>query len=197
MLECEGCHRYIHATESSCPFCTAPVTLTAAVSLGRAPMVAFAAGLSLLACKESDDEAGDASTTGNDNLDYSGADYGGPPPCEEVANAIPLSVGSNPVDTSMSGNDFVSECGDQSGSGPDQLLQFVAPAAGQFTFALTGADFDAWLLQSNYYCYTVGEEACVPNQSLDIDLVEGQTLYLILDGASNEGGTVSVDITQG
>lgn len=216
MLECQGCHRYVHATESSCPFCAAPVVLTSAASLARAPMVAFAAGLSLLACTESDDDAGEsnavttdpstsesASTTGDgdgdtqETLDYSGSDYGGAPPCDEFNNAIPLTVGSNPIDTSMAGNDFGTYCGDQMGTGPDRLLEFVPPAAGHFTFAVTAANFDAWLLQSGYYCYAYGETECMPNQSLEIDMVEGETLHLILDGSTDVGGIVSVDITQG
>jgi hypothetical protein len=234
MLECQGCHRYIHATESSCPFCATPLVLTSAVSPARGPMVEFAAGLSLLACTDSNDDSGETnavttdpstssesdstsssesdstSTAGDgdgdttvgdgdgDTLDYGGSDYGGSPPCDELANAIPVNVGSNPVDTTMSSNYFVSYCGDQMGTGPDQMLEFLAPADGQFTFAITGANFDAWLLQSGYYCglyYGTGE--CMPNQALDIDLVEGQILYLILDGPTDGGGTASIDVTQG
>jgi hypothetical protein len=223
MLECQGCHRYVHATESSCPFCAAPLLLTSAVSLARMPSVAFAAGLSLLACTESDDDAGEsnavttdpstesASTTGDgdgdmgdgdgdtqETLDYSGSDYGGPPPCEELETAIPIVVGSNPIDTTMSGNNFATQCGDDSfGTGPDQLLEFAAPATGQFTFALSSATFEGWLLTSSYYCYANGELECMPNQAVDIQLGEGEILYLILDGSTDGGGTASVDVTQG
>jgi hypothetical protein len=161
-------------------------------------MVAFAAGLSLLACTEPDDDAGETNeVTSQETLDYSGSDYGGPPPCEELDTALPIVVGSNPVDTTMSGDGFSTSCGDQLGTGSDRLLQFIAPAAGNFTFTLTGANFDAWLLQSNSYCYASGEEACVPNLGVDIDLVEGDTLYLILDSSTDGGGTASVDVTQG
>jgi hypothetical protein len=217
MLECEGCHRYVHATESSCPFCAAPLALTSAASLTRAPIVAFAAGLSLLACTESGDDSADSnevttdpstsetatSTSGDgdgdtqETLDYSGSDYGGPPPCDESGSAIPLTVGSNPVDTTMSGNGFATSCAGQAGTGPDQMLEFTAPAQGLFTFAITGANFDAWLLESGYYCYTYGEAACMPNQALGIDLTEGDILYLILDSAADGGGTASIDVTQG
>jgi hypothetical protein len=162
-------------------------------------MVAFAAGLSLLACTEPDDESGETNeeVTSQETLDYSGSDYGGPPPCEELDTAIPISVGSNPVDTTMSGDAFSTSCGDQLGTGSDQLLEFVAPAAGHFTFTLTGANFDAWLLQSNYYCYVSGEETCMPNLAVDINLGEGDTLYLVLDSSADGGGTASVDVTQG
>jgi hypothetical protein len=220
MLECQACHRYVRATESSCPFCATPLALTSAASLTTMPMVAFAAGLSLLACTESEDDAGESNavttdpststsesesdTTSGDGdgdtqetLDYGGSDYGGAPPCDEYYDAIPLAVGSNPVDTSMSGDDFGTYCGDQAGTGPDQLMEFVPPAAGQFTFAITGANFDAWLLRSGYYCFGYGEAECVPNQSLQIDLLEGETLHLIIDGAGDVGGTASIDITQG
>jgi hypothetical protein len=166
--------------------------LTSAASLTRMPTVAFAAGLSLLACAESDDDAdGDTQET----LDFSGADYGGPPPCDELANAIPIAVGSNPIDTSMSGDDFSTSCGDQVGTGPDLLLEFAAPASGHFTFALN-TSFDAWLLYSDDYCYTNGEAECMPNQGFEIDLVEGATLYLIVDGSTDGGGTGTVDVTQ-
>jgi hypothetical protein len=191
MLQCEGCHRFVHATETSCPFCAAP-------GLARGPMVAFAAGLSLLACTDPDDDVGETNeVTSQETLDYSGSDYGGPPPCEELDTALPIVVGSNPVDTTMSGDGFSTSCGDQLGTGSDRLLQFIAPAAGNFTFTLTGANFDAWLLQSNSYCYASGEETCVPNLAVDIDLVEGDTLYLILDSSTDGGGTASVDVTQG
>jgi hypothetical protein len=190
--------------------------MTSAASLSTVPMIAFAAGLSLLACTESSDDAGESNavttdpstsestgTTGDgdgdtqETLDYSGSDYGGAPPCDELGNTIPLSVGNNPIDTSMSGNDFTTSCGEQVGTGPDRLLEFAAPAAGQFTFAVTADSFDAWLLQSGYYCNAYTEAECVPNQSLDIALVEGETLYLILDGSTDAGGSVTVDITQG
>jgi hypothetical protein len=220
MLECQGCHRYVHATESSCPFCAAPLALTSAASLARRPLVALAAGLSLLACTESGDDSADGntvttdpstsestSTSGDgdgdtqettgytDYSDYSGSDYGGSPPCDELVNSIPISVGSNPVDTSMSVNNFSTECGDQTGTGPDELLEFVSPAAGHFTFTLTSANFDAWLLRSGYYCDTYGGVECMPNQGFDIEMIEGDTLFLILDGTAS--GTASVDVTQG
>src|SRR5690242_3110657 len=99
MLECTGCHRFVHATESSCPFCDVPLQLTSAAGVARLPL-AFVAGLSLFACTDSNDEAGEsnavttdpgstagtesASTTGDgdgdmqETLDYSSAgDYGG------------------------------------------------------------------------------------------------------------------------
>jgi hypothetical protein len=219
MLECQGCHRHVRATESSCPFCGADVLLTSAPGTGSFPLVAFAAGLSLLGCSEPDDEAGDSnatttesstdtstsetsSTTGDGDgdtqttLEDDGTAYGGPMPCSELDNAIPIAVGSNPIDTSMSGNEFDTSCGDQQGAGPDELLLFQAPAAGTFNFALTGATFDAWLLRSGYYCGAYGVSECVPNQALDIAVVEGEDLYLIIDGPT-DGGAVSVDVTQG
>jgi hypothetical protein len=225
MLECRGCHRYIHATESSCPFCAAPSTLTSAASLAKGPVVAFAAGLLLLACTETNDDSGDsnavttdpssseslsssgesetASTNGDgdgdtqETLDNGGSDYGGPPPCDEIHNTIPVTVGSNPVDTTISGNGFSTYCGEQLGTGSDQLLEFIPTDAGHYTFALTGANFDAWLLRSNSYCYAYGQLECMPNQGFDIDLAEGEILKLILDGSTEGGGTASIDITQG
>jgi hypothetical protein len=240
MLECKGCHRYIHATETSCPFCAAPLALASAASFSKGPMVTFAAGLSLLACIESSDDSGESnavttdpstsesassssdttSTAGDgdgdttvgdgdgdttvgdgdgdtqETLDYSGSDYGGPPPCDELGSAIPLIFGSNPVDTTMSGNAFNTSCDDQFGSGPDLMLQFIAPLDGNYNFALTGANFDAWLLESGYYCYAYNEDACVLNQAFYTDMLQGQLLYLILDSPTDGGGTVSIDITQ-
>lgn len=189
--------------------------MTSAASLATVPMVAFAAGLSLLACTESNDDSGESNAVTTDpstsesatagdgdgdtqeTLDYSGSDYGGAPPCDELSNTIPLTVGSNPIDTSMAGNDDNTSCGGQVGIGPDRMLEFVSPAAGQFTFGVSADNFDAWLLRSGYYCSAYSEDECVPNQALDIQLVEGEVLYLIVDGATDAGGSVSVDITQG
>ena len=198
-------------TESSCPFCGAAVVLTAASTVSLP--LAFVAGLSLLACTDKEDEAGDdltsdptsetVSTAGDgdgdtqettDYTDYGGSEYGGPPPCDELASAIPLALGSNPIDTAMSGDDFVTMCGDQQGTGPDSILQFSSPAAGVFSFAVSGASFDAWLLQFGFYCEPYASDLCAPNQALDIELFEGQTLYLIVDGAA--GGAASIDVTQ-
>jgi hypothetical protein len=225
MLECEGCHRHVHATESSCPFCAAP--LASAAGLASAPMVALAAGLSLLGCTQSGGDSGDSnavttdpstsesaststSTSGDgdgdgdtqdtlDTLDdYSGSAYGGPPPCDDLADAIPLTVGSNAVDTSTSGgNDITTNCMGLLGNAPERMLEFVSPAAGHFTFAIMDAIGDNWLLQSGYYCYAYDQGTCVPNQSLGIDLAEGETLYLILDGTTDFGGPATIDVTQG
>jgi hypothetical protein len=235
MLECEGCHRFVRVTESSCPFCAIPVVVTSAVGLARMPTVALAAGLSLLACDRSgSDEAGegnevttnpstsettagdgdgdtstagdgdgDTSTAGDgdgdtqETLDYSGSDYGGPPPCDALENSIPINVGSNPINTTMSGNWADSACGDRVGTGPDEILQFIAPAEGHFVFAVSNATFDAWLLEFGYYCYAYGGPDCVLNQGLEIDMYEGETLHLIIDGSTDGGGTASVDVTQG
>jgi hypothetical protein len=205
MLECEGCHRFVHVTESSCPFCATPVVVTSeaqtsAVGLARMPTVALAAGLSLLACDKSDDEVGEgsetSSTAGDGDGDYSGSDYGGPPPCDELASAIPISIGANPINTTMTVDSFSTSCGDQTGTGPDQLLQFTAPTpAGVFAFELTGANFDGWLLEfNNYYCFADGGPQCTLNQGLEISLQDNETLYLIIDGTG--GGTASVDVTQ-
>lgn len=214
MLECQGCHRFIRASESSCPFCGVPSTLTSATSVGSLQL-AFAAGLSMLACDSGEDsgdtnavttdqsssETSETSTSGDgdgdtqETLDYSGSDYGGAPPCEELQTAIPIAVGSNPIDTSMAGNDHGSYCGDLQGTGPDDILEFSAPADGHFTFTPT-ANFDAWLLESGYYCYPYGGNECAAGQALEIDMLEGQILYLMLDGASDAGGTVTIEVSQ-
>ena len=213
MLSCRDCHRHFHADETSCPFCDTPVALTSAPNSIVTSVVAFAAGLSLLACTESGEESGEsnASTTDlssttdmsstmgdgdgdmQETTDYSGADYGGPPPpCDELNAAMPLNVGNNPVDTTNGSNGFVTSCGDASGTGPDQVFVFNAPADASFSFAMT-TNVDAWLLQfGNYYCYTYGQ--CVMGESLDIVMAEGETLHLIMDGSA--GGAASIDITQ-
>lgn len=97
--------------------------------------------------------------------------------------------------TSASGDDFAEFCGDQQGSGNDELLEFVAPAAGQFTFSVT-SDFDAWLLQTGTYCYGYGVSECAPNQALQIDMAEGEVLNLMLDGPAGTGGATTIDVTQ-
>jgi hypothetical protein len=180
-------------------------------------MVAFAAGLSLLGCTQSGDDSADsnevttdpstsesASTSTGDGdgdtqetLDYSGSDYGGPSPCSDFTNAIPITVGSNEVGTSQGGNELTTNCMGYLGNAPERMLEFIPPAAGHFTFAIGDAAGDNWLLQSGYYCYAYDQGTCVPNQSLGIDLAEGETLYLILDGNTDFGVLVTIDVTQG
>lgn len=208
MLPCPGCHRHVRADESSCPFCGAALALTSSGS-SMSPLVALAAGLSLFACTESGDDSADGNTTTSmtetsatmgdgdgdtQDPDYSGSDYGGPPPCDALDNAIPINVGANPVDTTNNANSFDATCGSNAGSGPDQVYQFISPAAGDFHFELAGVNPDAWLLQfGNYYCDIYGNSStCVPGNALDITMNESDIIHLILDGTAGVAGTINV-----
>ena len=67
-----------------------------------------------------------------------------------------------------------------------------ANADANFSFALN-ANFDAWLLPfGGYECYSYGE--CQPMAPLQIQLAEGELLFLLLDGSA--GGAASIDVTQ-
>lgn len=206
MLPCPGCHRHVRADESSCPFCGAALALTSSGS-SMSPLVALAAGLSLFACTESGDDSADGNTTTSmsetsatmgdgdgdtQDPDYSGSDYGGPPPCEEIGSAIPLNLGANQVDTTNNTNDFDATCGSNAGSGPDQIYEFISPSAGDFHFELAGVNADSWLLQIGYYCDIYGGVMCTLGNALDISMGENEVIHLILDGSAGVAGTLNV-----
>ena len=187
MLPCARCHRHVRADETTCPFCQAPLATQAnQPSPLRASAAAVAAGLVLLACPDP-----------SDPLELSGADYGGPPPpCDAVQSAIALDLGANAIDTTASGDDFDSSCGNERGDGPDQLLTFHAPSTGTFSFELDGSFADAWLLEfGTYECYPYGGNGCVPNQALSIQMSEGGYVTLIVDSAAT-GASGTLTVTQ-
>ncbi|WP_146158024.1 hypothetical protein [Enhygromyxa salina] len=214
MIPCSGCHRHVRADSLSCPFCEVPLAAVPAPTTQRISTVALAAGLSLLGCTEPGDPGdsetnaattsaetesgttlGDGDGDTQETFEEGGADYGGPPVCPESNESAVLSVGSNPIDLTDAGNTFTSTCGSQSGSGPDAVYQFTAPSAGTFDFELVAPSIDGWLLEFDTYdCFPYVPADCVPTPSLNIELAEGQTLYISLD--STAGGPGTIEVTQ-
>ena len=212
MQTCPECHRHARVDESACPFCGTALHSAAAPQ----PFVplALAVGLGLFGCSEGDegetaatmsDSSSETSTTvggtdtqdTEDTEDWAGSDYGGaPPPCESY-DAQELIVGVSVVDSSETGNQVYSTCGEAQGSGNDALLRFVAPAEGSYSIALSQAETEMWLVQaSDYGCYAYnnGVECSLPQAALNIELEAGEVLHLWLD-SSGAGGSANVEIS--
>ncbi|KIG18864.1 hypothetical protein DB30_07200 [Enhygromyxa salina] len=145
---------------------------------------------------ESGTTLGDGDGDTETDTESSGADYGGPPVCPEAVEALPLTFGSNAVDITDASNTFTSSCGSLDGTGPDQVYQFVAPSTGTYVFTLLSNGLDGWLLEfSEYDCFPILSDECMPQQDLIIPMSEGEILLINLD--SSAGGTGSIEINQG
>lgn len=213
MQTCPECHRHVRADESGCPFCGTALR-SAGAPQPFAPL-ALAVGLGLFGCSEGDEgetaatlsdsssETSTSTSTGGtetqdteDTEDWAGSDYGGaPPPCDSYESQE-LIVGVTAVDSTQTGNQVFSTCGEAQGSGNDALLRFVAPAEGTYSIALSQAETEMWLVQaSEYGCYAYGGSECsLPQGALSIELGAEEVLHLWLDG-SGAGGMANVEIT--
>jgi hypothetical protein len=179
--------------------------------------MALTAGLGLLACgegKDGDDMAmdtasetmttlGDGDGDPNDTLDRGSSDYGGPElsgdgdgdtgesiSCTDFG-PTPAMVGLNPV-TVEAGSLLMGSCG---GIGPEAIYSFVAEVDGDYTFAVTGADFEATLYVVGPICAPLAELDCVTVPDVvTMPMTIGQTVHVVVD-SSGAAGTASLEIT--
>lgn len=87
-----------------------------------------------------------------------------------------------------------------SASAPDMLYSFTAPADGTYIFDTFGSAFNTVLQVLNGTC-TGGSLACNddsggPQSRLNVDLTEGQTVLVAVDGASGAAGDYVLSVNQ-
>jgi hypothetical protein len=103
----------------------------------------------------------------------------------------PAVVGLNPV-TVEAGSLLQGSCG---GIGPEALYSYVAEVAGQHTFAVIDADFEATLYIVGDFCEPLDEIACLPApEAITMPMVIGDILHVVVD-SSGAAGTASLEIT--
>lgn len=114
---------------------------------------------------------------------------------QDLGSAVGPAVASG--DTTMDDDDLAGSCGGASGN--DRILSFTAPEAGTFAFVVTGADYDPTL--SLYGDCLSGEIACSDdapgmgsNASLTLDMTQGQSVLLVVDGADGAAGNWVLDV---
>ncbi len=117
-------------------------------------------------------------------------------PYGEVDPELPTLFGSN---TAFANDDFTGSCG---GAGqPDRAYTFTAPSTGTYSFSTAGSLLDTVVYVLDGEC--AGDElACNDNAGdgteslIELDLVEGQTVTLVIDTAG-EPGVFSVNVLPG
>ena len=159
----------------------------------------------------------DGDTSAAIHCPHGAVDGGGvcTPPAGELCED-PFDVGELPFiatgDTTGAENSYAygagecpGEVGGWGGGSSDHAYAFTAPAAGAYTIALTGTEFD-----TNLYvvsdCGDIGT-TCLgaddkigsnTTESLLVELTEGQTVFIVVDGwsnSSNAAGSYSLSVT--
>jgi hypothetical protein len=147
-----------------------------------------------------DDASGDGDgdpsdgDTGDGDGDPGGDGDGDPEadtPCEELG-AVPLNLGPNDATIAAGPSVLMGSCGHP---GPERVYSYTTDAAVDLELTLT-ADFDAALYAVvGSVCLPLVEDGCVntPN-ALMVSLGVGETIYVIVDAATPDGGAGTLDV---
>lgn len=136
----------------------------------------------------SDTDTSDESSSGDGDGDLTTGDGDGDPPgvpCDGRPT-LELVLGVNQIDV-LGPSNYTSMCG---GEGPDQVYSYTSLGGGSYTLGLFDS-FDASLAILNS-CEPFEESACVLNTegSLQFDLGDGETVYILVDAVFPDGGGV-------
>ena len=114
----------------------------------------------------------------------------------ETITSVPFSFEGTTSGDSVIG---YATCGDGGGRAPDATFSFLAPYGGLFRFHTIGSSFDTLLSVRSDYC--TGEEiACDDDMGgeltswVELQLEEGQTVVLIVDGWGGDEGDFSLSV---
>lgn len=117
-------------------------------------------------------------------------------PLELTMQRDGLFVATATAATALARDQYFASCG---GSGSDVVYELVAPASGELT-ARISADFDA-VVHARTDCSDANSElACADDglvgeaEQLVAAVVEGEPLYLFVDGYGGDAGTFSLDL---
>ena len=137
---------------------------------------------------------GDGDSPGDGDGDPTGDGDGDPPPgvpCDGVPT-IELELDVNQINV-LGDSNYTSMCG---GEGPDQVYSFTSVGGGSYTLGLFDS-FDASLAILNS-CEPFEESECVLNTdgSLAFDLVDGETIFILVDAVVPGGGVGSFVLEQ-
>jgi hypothetical protein len=140
---------------------------------------------------DGDGDAGD----GDGDPDSSGGDGDGDPqdetPCEELG-AVALNLGPNDVTITPGPSVLMGSCGH---TGPESVYAYTTEADVNLELTLT-ADFDAALYGVvGSVCLPLVENGCVNTpDALTVALGAGETIYVIVDAATPDGGSGTLDV---
>ncbi|AUX39414.1 uncharacterized protein SOCE26_008050 [Sorangium cellulosum] len=118
-----------------------------------------------------------------------------PPPCpmEDLGSTFPQSVSRN-----TTGLDHYLEPACLTGSAPEMSFSFTAPAAGRYTFDTFGSSFDTVLHVHEGSCtgrsLGCNNDAMASQSQVVTPLAEGQTAYVVVDGAFGSSGAFTLNI---
>lgn len=121
-------------------------------------------------------------------LDSSSGDSGDPDLCptNTIGPDLPDIVLGNTFGTT---NDFAGSCG--GAGGPDREFVFTAPAAGTYTFDTRGSSLDTVLYVLGGECMGAelgcNDDGDGPQSVLAVDLADGQTVTVVVDGDAAGG----------
>lgn len=120
---------------------------------------------------------------------------GGACPDSDLGSAVPQTVMGTTVGLV---DDHYALCGYGAGA-EDAQHQFTAPAAGMYTFDTFGSGYDTVLAVLDS-CGTAGELGCGDDQmgmlsSVTLELAEGQTVIVVVDGYGGAAGPYTLNIS--
>ncbi len=130
-------------------------------------------------------DTGSASSTVADSSSDGGTPVPGCP-AGDLGNVVPAIADGNTLEQT---DDFMGACG---GIGPDAEYAFTAPADGTYTFDTHGSALNSVLYVLDGECsgdsLGCNDDGDGPQSVLEIDLVEGQQITIVVDGAAEVGG---------
>ncbi|WP_437677561.1 MXAN_6577-like cysteine-rich protein [Sorangium sp. So ce131] len=118
-----------------------------------------------------------------------------PPPCpmEDLGSTFPQSVNRN-----TTGLDHYLEPSCLTGAAPEMSFSFTAPAAGRYTFDTFGSSFDTVLHVHDGSCtgrsLGCNNDATSSQSQVVTPLAEGQTAYVVVDGAFGSSGAFTLNV---
>jgi hypothetical protein len=142
-----------------------------------------------------DTTTGDGDGEPGDGDGEAGGDGDGDPsdqiPCDELG-AIALSLGPNDVAIAAGPSMLMASCGH---TGPEAIYSYTTDGAVNLELTLS-ADFDAALyFAAGGVCSPLVEGACVNTpEPLTVSLGVGETIHVIVDAATPDGGSGTLDV---
>ena len=114
-------------------------------------------------------------------------------PCVDFAKGVAM-LGANEVRITASPSLLEATCGPD---GAETVLSFTAPAYGVYAFELREAAFEDYALYLvDEICDPIEELDCAKGGQLQRDLVEGQTVHVVIDAAPGQVGDATLQITR-
>jgi hypothetical protein len=165
------------------------------LAMGSESEGAEATGDSGVESNSGPDDTGQSSTEGDTGDAGGDGDGDGDPedqtPCEDLG-ALELNLGPNDVMVEPGPSVLMGSCGH---GGPEGVYAYTSDAAVNLELTLT-TDFDAALYAAlGTDCLPLTEGGCVNTpDALTVSVGVGETIYVIVDSATPDGGSGTLDI---